>query len=141
MRLWRVTDGTLLASWSPPGKTFASGVFSRDGSRVAGAGSSGVIHVYDVESAAEIASLKAGVFVNSLTFALDGSRVAAACGDGALRVWDVDRGTLLHTLRADSEIAFFVDAAPDDRTLASVGLETVVRIWDAASGNPLRSIH
>jgi WD40 repeat protein len=96
--------------------------------------------VYDAASAKEVATLPTDIFVNSLTFALGDTRVAGAYGDGRLRIWDVATGTILHDQPAGSNILFFVAAAPDGRTLATVGQDARIRLWDAATGARLRVI-
>lgn len=126
------------AAWAPGGRTFTTGVFSPDGRYIAGGGSSGVIHIYDTVTGAEVTRLPTDVFVNSLTFARGGTRVAGAYGDGFLRIWDAGQGTLMHTLRADPRIAFFVATSPDGATLATVGQDTRIRLWEVDSGRLIR---
>ena len=140
MRLWDADSLEPIAAWSPAGPTFTTGVFSPDGRYVAGGGSSGTIHVYEVESGLEIGAYTTDVFVNSLTFALDGGVVAGAYGDGTLRLWDVETGTLSAQLQADPDIAFFAAASPDGSVLATAGQDTRIRLWNAASGELLRVI-
>ncbi|MEO1477334.1 MAG: WD40 repeat domain-containing protein [Bacteroidota bacterium] len=149
LKLWNAATGDEIASWRPAGLSFVTAGFSPDGQRVAGAGSSGKVVVYDIagDSGGEasvapvpIATFDAGGFVNALTFARGGTHVAAACGDGTLRLWSLETGDEVWRVRADADIAFFVDAAPDEQTLATVGQGTTIKLWEASSGERLRTI-
>ncbi|MEL6702724.1 MAG: WD40 repeat domain-containing protein [Bacteroidota bacterium] len=140
LKLWDVATSEEIVSWSPAGLSFVTASIAPDGQRVAGAGSSGEVVVYATDRESPLATFDAGGFVNALVFIRGGTHIAAACGDGTLRLWSLETGDEVWRVRADADIAFFVDAAPDEQTLATVGQGTTIKLWEASSGERLRTI-
>jgi WD40 repeat protein len=140
MRLWDAATGVPVRTFDVGG-TLTTGVFSPDGRRVAGAGEAGQVVVFDGATGARVQTLDHGVFVNSLVFAGGGAQVASVGGDGSLVRFNLATGTAQREAAALCAIAFFVDASPDGATLATVGLDTALRLWDAATGRLVRTIH
>ncbi|GAA5840765.1 hypothetical protein JCM11251_001692 [Rhodosporidiobolus azoricus] len=85
--------------------------------------------------------------IYSLAFSPDGRRLVSGSGDKTARMWDLETGTCLFSLQID-DITIAengpVDAgvtsvvfSPDGKFLAAGSLDTVVRIWDAETGQLL----
>jgi WD40 repeat protein len=74
--------------------------FSPDGSRVAGVGADGSLHLWQAESGRHLLSLDGHDGpLWSVAFAPDGTRILTGSDDGTARVWGVSPGEL-HRRRA-----------------------------------------
>jgi WD40 repeat protein len=79
--------------------------------------------------------------VEELDFTPDGSRLVASTGwgDGGYFVlWDTAGQRSMKTLRADDAGVLTADVSADARTLMTGGQTGAVRLWDLATGKPLR---
>ncbi|KAJ6557825.1 WD40-repeat-containing domain protein [Mycena capillaripes] len=84
--------------------------------------------------------------IYSLDFSRDGRRIVSGSGDRTARIWDMDtRSCTILAVDADGAGAptdaatgdagvTSVAMSPDSRYVAAGSLDTVVRIWDAATG-------
>ncbi|GAA6021096.1 hypothetical protein JCM11491_004414 [Sporobolomyces phaffii] len=121
------------ASFSPDGKYLATGSEDR------------VVRIWNLAQK-RIAQVFQGhkSEIYSLAFSPDGRRLVSGSGDKTARMWDLETGACLYTLAIeDITIAENgpVDAgvtsvvlSPDGKFLAAGSLDTVVRIWDAETG-------
>ncbi len=126
--------------WSPIGIQLAAG------------GLDGAIHLWDVETtkdlgrAAPFIILENAYTVHSVKWNSDGTRLAVADTNG-VAIFDVNADGLntldfqrliLNPVGVDEpEEAFEIDWHPDDKHLASVGIDNLIRVWDVASSQLL----
>jgi WD40 repeat protein len=72
----------------------------------------------------------------------DGKTLASAGSDGKAIIWDttdIKNPTLKKKLPAHTAQVFEVAISPDDRTLATVGWDDQVKMWDLKTGEELWS--
>jgi WD40 repeat protein len=105
--------------------------YSPDGDRVASAGDTGVIQLWNSATGDAMVRIRAGSGLRSLAFSPDGATLASAGRDGTVRLWDsasgAPRGSALRGRSGDvSAVAF----SPDGRTLASAGSGAALYLWD-----------
>ncbi|GAA6027149.1 hypothetical protein JCM8097_002432 [Rhodosporidiobolus ruineniae] len=123
-------------SFSPDGKLLATGSEDR------------IVRIWNLQHK-RIAHVFPGhkSEIYSLAFSPDGRRLVSGSGDKTARMWEVDTGKCLFVLTID-DITIAengpVDAgvtsvvfSPDGKFLAAGSLDTVVRIWDAETGQLL----
>jgi WD40 repeat protein len=102
----------------------------------------GRLSVWDVESGNLLRrwAAHAGT-VQCVAFDATGSRLASAgrLNDQSVRLWDAAQGRLLHDLRgpvAPTCVAF----SQDGTRLAAVGYDSIVLLWDCATGQDVLSL-
>ncbi|HTQ49061.1 MAG TPA: protein kinase, partial [Candidatus Acidoferrales bacterium] len=135
--LWRMPDGTELASYpseqvSSAGTSFAA---TADLSLAAYSSSGAMIHVVDLRTGKTLGTEAAGrQFITALAFSPDGKTLASAAGFGEsdIRLWDVATGKEMGRLEGHgswvSSLAFW----PDGKKLASSSADQTIRVWDIA---------
>ena len=114
--------------------------FSPDGRRLALAGPSNLLRVWETDNGREcpFSPLRPLNGLTAVTFSPDSRRLAATGYDGRVTLWDADAGRELLTLRGraapgsghytfDARVAF----SPDGRYLAANDWDGSVFVWDA----------
>ncbi len=163
VRIWEVPSGRerlclrpasgpacgRLADW--PNAPVHAVAFGPNGA-LAAAGGDGAVRVWEIPSGRERLCLRGGAPAAAVAFSPDGGRLAAAGGDGS-RVWEAATGRELLALAGPVQaerpgrglhgsrgpvhaIAF----SPDGTYLATASQDEAVRVWDAATGELVRTL-
>ncbi|MFC2123786.1 WD40 repeat domain-containing protein [Bacteroidota bacterium] len=116
---------------------------SKDGKYVLSGSIDKMVKVWDIEKGKELLNLEGHTDeVAAVKFSPDG-KTALSCGkDGTIRMWDLSTGSELLNINENEEIrtkkVFNVDFSPDGKLLLSAS-GGALRLWDASSGNLVRS--
>ena len=139
IRLWRVSDGTLLSRMAQPQGTVFSLAFSPDGQRLA-AGGFDATRVWNVKQRIELAPFNGTRFPSwAVAFSPDGRKLAAD-GCSSIRIWDVNTGQIASRLsKPEPGLRRGLAFSPDGRTLASDG-GTSVLLWNLEAGKPMAKL-
>jgi WD40 repeat protein/serine/threonine protein kinase len=137
--------GRRLAVLGPHGMTVGLLAYSPDGKRLASATypGSNTIHLWDGESAKEVAVLRGHSTANtSLLFRPDprapGRLVSASeYADNTARLWDAATGQLLAVLAGHKNQIRAVDFSPDGARLTTSSWDQTARLWDGRTGRLL----
>ena len=127
IKLWRVSDGTLLRTLTGHTYDVTSVAFSPDGQTLASGSWDRTIRLWRVSDGTLLRTLTGHTsYVTSVAFSPDGQTLASAGVDSGIRLWRVSDGTLLRTLSGGANSVAF---SPDGQTLASGSGDSTISLW------------
>jgi cytochrome c len=134
VRIWPVSDGQAPAVVSMP--TPLNAVAAVTDGEIAVGGADGKVYFLTASgaSAGEVAAGSRPVI--SIAISPDGALLAAAGIGGTVAVIDRKARTLVRTLVGPGLPVWSVAFMPDSRTLLTGGADSIIRRWNAATGEP-----
>jgi WD40 repeat protein len=93
--------------------------------------------ILDAATLAERAAFQLPSDARMVSWQPGSNRLAIGCVDGRIRVFDAARGLLEQEFVGHRGAILSVGYAPDGATLFSAGKDTVMRLWDTRTGDPL----
>lgn len=140
MALWSFERGRELLRTTVVGDGL-SPVFSKDGTRTAYSSMTGMVHVWDMQTDAEVASWRAhGNAAYACALSGDGRRLVTAGFDGKVALWRADRGELIREFRSSADAYWSVAISPDGSRVAAGTSESTVVLWEVAGGHEVGTL-
>jgi hypothetical protein len=114
------TAAVYSVTWSPDGKTLASGSLDK------------TVKLWDAATDKLLSTLYSGA-VQSVAWSPDGKTLASGSFDRTVKLWDAATGKLSATLKGHNDAVFSVAWSPDGKTLASGSFDKTVKLWEEPS--------
>lgn len=140
--LWDINQGTFEREYTDSLFGLRRVAFSPDGRRVLSASQDGAINVWDTLTGDWLLAVPhGGALPNDIAVSPDGHLAASADWGGNIYLWEFATGVAVHTLfspNPDGDISnevFAIAFSPDGRTLATVGRNSLVSLWNVETGN------
>jgi hypothetical protein len=131
--LWDVNSGGQLSTLNYGGATGLC--FHPDGKRLATSGAD--VRIWDFADGSHVS--RSPVPANDVCFSPDGSKLVSAHEDGNARVWSEPVGDLTVELEHPDPV-FCLAYTADGAWIATGSRHGLVTIWDARSGQPVRTL-
>jgi len=123
-------ESVVSVSFSPDGKTLASGTYDKD------------IILWDVKTRQPIDKLIGHTsIIRSIAFSPDGSILASGSQDNTIILWDMKTHQPLKKLNGHLKSLTSVAFSPDGKTLASGSEDNTTILWDVKTGKPIQTLN
>jgi len=141
IKLWRVTDGSLLQTLSGHTDHVVSVAFSPDGQSLASGSRDNTIKLWRVSDGSLLQTLSGHTsLVMSVAFSPDGQTLASGSWDNTIKLWRVSNGSLVQTLNGHTGLVVSVAFSPDGQILASGSADNTIKLWRFSDGSLLQSL-
>jgi len=145
VRLWRVSDGSLVRTLEGHEYGVSSVVFSPDGTLLASGSGDRTVKLWRISDGALVRTLEGHTDgVRSVAFSPDGALLASGSGDRTVKLWRVSDGALVRTLEGHTENVhrgvLSVAFSPDGTLLASGSENRTVKLWRVSDGTWVRTL-
>ena len=140
--LWDADEGRLLWRTPPHGEAFSGIAISPDNTRVATAGSDGVLRIWDAatgHSADWKLAYGHADGLRAVAYNPSGTLIATAGQDRTIRLWDAATGRTVRVLHGHAARIKSLEFSPDGSRLASGSIyDHTIRVWDVSAESDAR---
>ena len=104
-------------------------VFSPDSTRIVTGDWNGKTTLWDINTAAALATYPHKGYINSITFSPNGKFIATGSRDATATLWDVETGTACFTITHQDSVSS-TTFSPDGTLLATSSSDATATLWD-----------
>ena len=148
IRLWDADSGKLIRILEGHTNLVSGVAFSTDGKQIVSSSYDGTVRLWNLATGKQVRRLETGA-AELHSVALSEDATLALCGGvanrpgvmGTIQLWDLKNGKRIPGFGdVPSTHVYRVAISPDGRTALSGGNDSVVRLWDMASGKQLQQL-
>jgi WD40 repeat protein len=137
LKLWDVSNGQMLQTFTGHSSMIASTNFSSDGKMIVSASQDGIIKLWSLNGK-ELKQIQSKADIGQVIFSSDGKNLIIAHALGDIMILDLD-GKELRTLKGNQGPVYSMSLSPDGKKLVSSGYDGIIRLWDN-DGNELLAL-
>lgn len=135
VQFWDVREGTFISEFFPHQEAINAMAFTPDGKILITASNDRTVKVWNLETGKLVSTLAGHPDkVRAIALNPDGRTLATASNDG-IRLWDIFSGNIVGRYYGHKDWVTALAFSPDGRYLASGGLDSLVNVWQASTGN------
>ena len=143
VRQWDTATGAEIRQFVGHTEPIRDIAISPDGALLVTGSMDNTIRLWDTATGAEVQTVSTGEDVaSSLAFNFNGERLATGSGGGALAIWEIPGMTLIRRFNThrDMPVRGVAFRPPDGRIIGTVGEDGRARLWETATGRPVRNV-
>ncbi|GAX44432.1 serine/threonine protein kinase [Tolypothrix sp. NIES-4075] len=141
IKIWNLTDGTLIRTLTGHSDSVNSVAISPDGKTLVSGSNDKTIKIWNLTDGTLIRTLTGhSNYVTSVAISPDGKTLVSGSQDKTIKIWNLTDGTLIRTLTGHSDSVTSIAISPDGKTLVSGGVDSPIKIWQIADGTLIRTL-
>jgi WD40 repeat protein len=140
LKLWEVSSGKVVRTFSGHSNSVNSVAFSPDGKYALSGSVDKTLKLWEVASGKVVRTFAGhSDEVNSVAFSPDGKYLLSGSSDKTLKLWEIASGKELRTFTGHSNSVNSVTFSPDVKYVLSGSRDKTLKLWEVASGKEIRT--
>lgn len=141
VKVWELPSGKFLKSFEGHTHHVLDVAWKPDGKLLVSCGADNVLKVWDYDKGEQVRTIQGhGKQVTRMVQIGATPQVATASGDATVRFWNIDNGGNVRNFGGNNDFLYAVGVSPDGSVVAAGGQESVVRLYNGANGQLLKSL-